>query len=554
MTGRMWTDISGADIEMVNPIEYPQTIVDNGPTLGEGFGALLVPVPVGVTQGGTGTTIPMTPGSVIFAGLNGVYTQDNPMLFWDDTHDGLGVGTTTPQGKLNVNSTPAASLVGTGFSNATTVNIWDSNSAAPVTVANPSAIIARREQLNGVDGTNGANAALVVSSIGNNTSPSSGEANGQTNGITAYATQNGSGDVVGGFFIAQQEGAATSGGARVNTAFGVFAQADAITPSCAAVGMNPNVGNLTGVDYHWASLAANPQSACTIGVSVQGQGTNLNTVGVTFYGPAPMQFDVGVGFLPGSTLTADIQSNSSAVTSYKGVGSYTYGIDFSGATISAADLRLHSGNTFRNPSAGVVAVDSAQFLQNIGTSSGPTPLNTATGNGAVLSDSSPSGCQIGTWNVATSLYPTFIQARNHGAASLPYSLLLQPLGGSVLVGAYTGAPPQLLTVNGGAANSTGVWATISEREFKEEIAAYDPGLAVINQLKPVTFRYAENAPITSERRHLGLIADEVEPVAPEIVVSAGEHRLLEPGNLIYALINAVKELSARVEELEATKQ
>ena len=58
---------------------------------------------------------------------------------------------------------------------------------------------------------------------------------------------------------------------------------------------------------------------------------------------------------------------------------------------------------------------------------------------------------------------------------------------------------------------------------------------------------------------MGLLADEVMPHVPEIVgeatVLVGEKdtsiSTLEPGNLIYALINAAKELSATVNELSA---
>jgi len=49
-----------------------------------------------VSSGGTGTPTPMTPGSIIFAGPGGVYSQDNAQLFWDDTNNRLGLGTTAP--------------------------------------------------------------------------------------------------------------------------------------------------------------------------------------------------------------------------------------------------------------------------------------------------------------------------------------------------------------------------------------------------------------------------------------------------------------------------
>jgi hypothetical protein len=45
-----------------------------------------------VANGGTGTATAFTPGSVVFAGASGVYTQDNNNLFWDDTNNRLGVG------------------------------------------------------------------------------------------------------------------------------------------------------------------------------------------------------------------------------------------------------------------------------------------------------------------------------------------------------------------------------------------------------------------------------------------------------------------------------
>lgn len=55
-----------------------------------------------VANGGTGTATAFTPGSVVFAGASGVYSQDNAQLFWDDTNNELGIGTATPTAKLQV--------------------------------------------------------------------------------------------------------------------------------------------------------------------------------------------------------------------------------------------------------------------------------------------------------------------------------------------------------------------------------------------------------------------------------------------------------------------
>ncbi len=57
---------------------------------------------LGVDHGGTGTTTQFTLGSLAFAGASGVYAQDNANLFWDDTNNRLGIGTTSPVSTLDV--------------------------------------------------------------------------------------------------------------------------------------------------------------------------------------------------------------------------------------------------------------------------------------------------------------------------------------------------------------------------------------------------------------------------------------------------------------------
>jgi hypothetical protein len=54
------------------------------------------PIFAGLTLSG------LTSGSVLFAGASGVISQDNANLFWDNTNKRLGIGTTTPNAKLDV--------------------------------------------------------------------------------------------------------------------------------------------------------------------------------------------------------------------------------------------------------------------------------------------------------------------------------------------------------------------------------------------------------------------------------------------------------------------
>jgi hypothetical protein len=112
-------------------------------------------------------------------------------------------------------------------------------------------------------------------------------------------------------------------------------------------------------------------------------------------------------------------------------------------------------------------------------------------------------------------------------------------------------------------NSSAVWTAFSDPRLKQDVAPYTRGLDAVLALNPVTFRYRPDTPFAKGAEPsdplLGLLADEVKPYVPEIVgdavirLAAGDVSVstLEPGNLIYALINAVKELSAKVAALEA---
>ena len=44
----------------------------------------------------------LTQGSVLFAGVNGLLSQDNSNFYWNNTSNMLGVGTNNPQNTLNV--------------------------------------------------------------------------------------------------------------------------------------------------------------------------------------------------------------------------------------------------------------------------------------------------------------------------------------------------------------------------------------------------------------------------------------------------------------------
>jgi hypothetical protein len=132
-------------------------------------------------------------------------------------------------------------------------------------------------------------------------------------------------------------------------------------------------------------------------------------------------------------------------------------------------------------------------------------------------------------------------------------------------GAYLGDAINVNRATGACMNTTGTWTTLSDASIKEHIQPYTRGLSAVLALKPVQFRYISGTPFSSadepSRLLFGLLAGEVAMHVPEIVGRAevevrGESQAvdtLEPGNLVYALINAVQELAAKVAALEAGK-
>jgi hypothetical protein len=123
------------------------------------------------------------------------------------------------------------------------------------------------------------------------------------------------------------------------------------------------------------------------------------------------------------------------------------------------------------------------------------------------------------------------------------------------VGINAANPAATLVVNGNAVNQTGVWDVYSDERLKKDISAFKAGLDVVRRLHPVTFHYNGLEGLSSERAQVGLIAQQVEQVAPEMVSTrAGEDledvRVMSPQALQYMLINAVQELESRLAEIE----
>jgi len=135
--------------------------------------------------------------------------------------------------------------------------------------------------------------------------------------------------------------------------------------------------------------------------------------------------------------------------------------------------------------------------------------------------------------------------------------------GNLLWNNGTGAGQNVqFSPNGNTVNKNGNWLTWSDRRIKQDIADYTAGLTEICALRPRTFRLIEEVKKVGKAasKMIGLVGQEAEQVFPETVevephsrdgVDYPDFRHVNSGPILWALVNAVRELNSRLAALEA---
>lgn len=92
-----------------------------------------------------------------------------------------------------------------------------------------------------------------------------------------------------------------------------------------------------------------------------------------------------------------------------------------------------------------------------------------------------------------------------------------------------------------------------DARVKDVAGKYEAGLAEIMKLNPVVYDYNGKAgTIPNGRRNAGIIAQEIREILPETVAEDIQTGLLmfDSSEVIWTLVNAVKELASEVELLK----
>lgn len=297
---------------------------------------------------------------------------------------------------------------------------------------------------------------------------------------------------------------------------------------------------------------------------------------------------LGIGTVdqdPTTTYIGGIQGNTPS-GSAEIVYIESNGLMSSTSALSIAELNLPQSTT---PSSGVININSTLFLHNFGgtndrntfvgqesgtdaitsgnlTGDENTFLGAQTANNLLGSASGNTG--IGTFSLYVLETGNFNTAVGHNSGSAYTAAETQ----NILLGYNTGVAGESgtmhlgdngmitatyvggvfgATVVGSAVliDSTGLMGTVvSSERYKDNIE--DLGDTDVLKLRPVSFSYKSNPAYEMQS---GLIAEEVDKVMPRIVVRDKDGR---PESVMYhelpvLLLNEIKKLSARVDELES---
>jgi hypothetical protein len=375
---------------------------------------------------------------------------------------------------------------------------------------------------------------------------------------TALGTVYGKTDTADSTFLGYQAGDSNST-ASYNTHVGIQAGYLATANQNTSLGYQANYGNTTGIRNIGIGYLA---------LKGSGTVTGSNNVAVGAFAL----------FSKGAAEDNCAYGEQSMYANTTGVDNCAYGrLSLTSNTTGSGSVAVGKQALQANTTGTGSTAVGYQALKSITTATNSTAVGdgclvnatgtTNTGYGASCGNSVSTGIQntlIGSYSchnlLTTGSYNTVLGASaTLAAATDSNSVVLVAGGGNVGKGTSTAF------VNGGGGGSynganTTTWATTSDQRLKKNIVDNNIGLDAITSIRVRNFEYRiaeevtelpQNQAIQKTGVQLGVIAQELQAVLPDCVKleSTGVLRV-DADNLTWYLINAVKELSARVKQLE----
>lgn len=287
-----------------------------------------------------------------------------------------------------------------------------------------------------------------------------------------------------------------------------------------------------------------------IGVASFATGSATKASGITSFAAGNFSYAVGDG-----SVSAGYSVQA------KALGAASFGIfnditDSPNASTGAATDRIFQvGNgatnltrtnaltILRNGSVGFGSISPTKQMDIVG---GPSaqPVTLLIGNKGGFG---PAAIEfISDYGAGNQWRPGYIRSNDGGT----YTGMLEFYTNGSGAGSLNGNMKGLEVRNGITYTSTGTVSSWSDSRLKKNIQPFNHGLDIISKINTVSFYYNELAPFNTDKQQIGVIAQELEKIAPFMVDKAGTSTLEDARSVnnqayVFLLINAVKELDAK---------
>jgi hypothetical protein len=211
---------------------------------------------------------------------------------------------------------------------------------------------------------------------------------------------------------------------------------------------------------------------------------------------------------------------------------------------TAYAARSNALTVLTNGNTGIGSANPANQLEVIGAASA-NPVTLVIGNRGGFG---PTALEfVSDYGLVNQWRPGYIKNNDLGAFTGALEFYTNGTGAANLYGNVKGFEVR----NGAALTATGTVSTYSDARLKNDITPFTDGLNVISKINPVQFYYNANAPFKTEIQQTGVIAQELEKIAPYMVEKNkqnGYDDLRSVNNQAYTflLINAVKEQQVQI--------